>query len=385
MSWPTPPDFLPENGILLHIGPHKTGTTALQSALLGSEEALAQAGVLVPADSLLYRGATALTGFTRGGMEPGEKPLSGDWERLDEWARTSDASRLALSSEWFDDCTTDMVTRIRDSWGQDRVRVMITIRSLERLLPSTWQQAVKTGARYSYPSFLRPLLDGPQAPAGKRAARFWHRHDHAALAARWADVLGPENVVVIVTDERQPANLYSQAEALLGVPEGSITPGETSNRSMTLPEIVAVRAMYRRVLPTDNAYQLHKWLQRGAVQHLVETRVPPRGEPRLRTPAADVLRIREINREIAARLAASGVRIIGDLDALVSDAPVPADPETDQPVLIEPEIATLLVAGLYRAAADNVIRLEQELVRASTKAPATRKWRLPRRLLSSGT
>lgn len=248
---------LPPQGILLHIGPHKTGTTALQAALVASSEQLAEVGVLVPDSLLLYRGATALTGWTRGDMEPDEEPPVRDWQRLDEWVRQHTEAKLALSSEWFDDCTPDMITTIRDSWGADRLRVLVTIRSLERLLPSTWQQAVKTGAKYSYANFLKPLLAGPHAPPTKRATHFWYRLDDAALVQRWADVVGVDKVVVVIADEREPDRLYRHAEALLGATEGTISPAGISNRSLTMPEIVAVRAMYKEVLPADNARQLH--------------------------------------------------------------------------------------------------------------------------------
>lgn len=352
----TQPTPLTDNGVLLHIGPHKTGTAALQSALDTSSDALEQAGVLTPDPLLQYRGATALTGWNRGAMELGEIPPEEDWDRLDAWVRNHPSSRVVLSSEWFDDCTTEMITRIHDSWGE-RLGVMVTVRSLERRMPSTWQQAVKTGAQYTYLDWLEPLLKGPEDPPNRRAHRFWFRHDDAALAQRWAEVVGVANVVVVVVDERQPELLFRRTEDLLRVPSGTITPGPTSNRSLTLPEIVAVRAMYAAVLPTDSARQAHKWLRRGAVKYLVEERVPPKGEPRLTTPAAKRERMREISRDVRDRLIATGVPIVGDPSVLLAESPIPADEPTQTPETIDPQIAALLVAGLYRPAADDVARL----------------------------
>lgn len=351
---------IPPNGILLHIGPHKTGTTAIQTALLAVESELAAVGVLVPDDSTVYRGVTALTGARRGDMEPGTVPARDTWAGLDTWVRERPENRLAISSEWFDDCTTEMITMLRESWG-DRIRVLITIRPLEKIFPSTWQQAIKTGAAYSYPEFLKPLLRGPEDPRTDRARRFWHRQDHAALVARWADVVGIENVVVAVPDSHDRGHLYRLTESLLGVTEGILVPSGVTNRSLTVPEITAVRLMYQTVLPVESRQQQHRWLQRGAVLHLVENRKPPKGEARLTTPAAAVARIREINQDVVQRLAASGVSVIGDLNQLVSKAPLPPeDPELES-ATIDPQIAALLVTGLQRIAAKNVTRLEERL------------------------
>lgn len=378
---------MPENGILLHIGPHKTGTSALQSALVASREALQLQGVLAPEPTLLYQGVVALTGTARGSMAPGAAPSLEPWDQLDEWVRSHPDDRLVLSSEWFDDFTPEMIATLRDAWGGHRLTVMVTVRSLERIMPSAWQQTVKTGAQKTYSRWLTPLLKGPQTPPNRRARLFWYRHDHAALVERWGAVVGIDSVVVVVADEREPDQLYRRTEQLLGLPERTITPGPRRNRSLTVPEIAAVRAMYREVLPTDTVHQRHKWLQRGAVFHLVEARVPPKDEPRLRTPAAQVARMRQISQDIADRLIATGVSILGDVSALVPDKPLPDDPELSESVestQIDPQIAALLVAGLYRSAADAVALAYERADRAETVrrrsvsssiASATQTWR----------
>ncbi|HEY4377379.1 MAG TPA: hypothetical protein VGM93_09480, partial [Acidimicrobiales bacterium] len=45
---PSSVEALPANAILVHIGPHKTGTTALQSMLDRGRSAMAEHGVLYP-------------------------------------------------------------------------------------------------------------------------------------------------------------------------------------------------------------------------------------------------------------------------------------------------------------------------------------------------
>ena len=49
MGGPLPPaEVLPEDAVLLHIGVHKTGTTAIQAALADAREELASLGVRYP-------------------------------------------------------------------------------------------------------------------------------------------------------------------------------------------------------------------------------------------------------------------------------------------------------------------------------------------------
>ena len=44
----TPVETLPEGAVLLHIGPYKTGSTAIQQALFDQRDVLAEHGVLYP-------------------------------------------------------------------------------------------------------------------------------------------------------------------------------------------------------------------------------------------------------------------------------------------------------------------------------------------------
>lgn len=64
---------LPEQGLLLHVGPHKTGTTAIQGALLETQAELARHGVVYPLRTRPQHKAALAIG--------GGKSLAGDRPR----------------------------------------------------------------------------------------------------------------------------------------------------------------------------------------------------------------------------------------------------------------------------------------------------------------
>src|SRR5579875_1433024 len=92
--------LLPENGLLLHIGPHKTGTTAIQGAFHLARERLAARGVFYPGRGrqpllavLAVTGQPALLGEGRPSMKR--------WDGLAAALRARDGQRVVLSSEFF--------------------------------------------------------------------------------------------------------------------------------------------------------------------------------------------------------------------------------------------------------------------------------------------
>jgi hypothetical protein len=96
---------------LLHIGPHKTGTTAIQGALHLARERLAAEGVVYPGRGrqplwpiLAVTGQPALLG--------GPRPEISYWDSLVRDVRAAGDQRVVLSSEFFaeaDDATARRV------------------------------------------------------------------------------------------------------------------------------------------------------------------------------------------------------------------------------------------------------------------------------------
>ena len=101
--------------------------------------------------------------------------------------------------------------------GPDRVQVAVTLRPLEKLLPSNWQQYIKSGYRIRYDHWLENVFES-RDKASAATPSFWVRNDHPAVIRRWSEVIGPENLVVVVVDSAEPRSLFDSFEDILQLP-----------------------------------------------------------------------------------------------------------------------------------------------------------------------
>ena len=299
---------------LLHIGPHKTGTTAIQGALHLARERLAAEGVVYPGRGrqplwpiLAVTGQPALRG--------GPRPEISYWDNLVREIRAAGDQRVVLSSEFFAEADDATARRVIADLGGARVHVVVTLRSLTRILPSQWQQYLQNGFHFRYLEWLEGILsDPPHTPT----PGFWRRHRHDALVTRWAAENGPENLTVIVLDESDRLMLLRVFESMLGLPGGFLVPEETAaNRSLTAAETELVRLLNEEFSRRDWPHRNYaRFMRYGAVEHMKTARQPSPDEPRIATPAWALARAAQISAEMAASIEALGVNIVGDLSSL---------------------------------------------------------------------
>ena len=316
---------LPPGARLLHIGPHKTGTTALQRALQDGRERLLEHGVVYPGNGPSHiRGAVAVTGAR--GLVGAPKTSMREWRRLVKRVEAAGDRRVVISSEFFDMADDATARSIVEELGGPQVHVVVTLRPLAKILPSAWQQAVRSRLRLSYEAWLERLF--AETPKIQTAKTFWKRHHHDVLIARWAQAVGTDNLTVVVLDESDRMMLLHTFEQLLAVPADTLrfTTGRT-NRSLTLPEIELIRRLnqeFRRREWSEQAYA--RYIRLGVVEHLQLTRQPPADEPGITTPRWALERAAEIGARAATAIASSGVRVVGDLSTLGA-GPGPGAPD----------------------------------------------------------
>jgi hypothetical protein len=348
--------LLPEGTRLVHIGPHKTGTTAVQNAFHTGRQAVARQGVHYAGPTHQPAGPVlAVTGRPR--PVTGKPPSMWTWRLLVREVRRAREPRVVISSEFFADAQPDAVRTIVKDLDPTRVHIAVTLRPLAKILPSQWQQFVQGGMRASYHQWLDTVFD---EPFGTRAPVFWHQHRHDRLVARWAEVVGQRNVTVIALDDRDQAMVLRVFERLVDLEEGTlVAEPELSNRSMTLPEIEVVRAFNESFKMADLPGSLHAQVMRLGAASYMKSRVPEPDEPRIETPRWALDRAGALAREMVDNIAASGVRVIGDLEGLTQ---VPLGPVDDEPpdVRITPGIAAsaamgvLFASGLAREAMPDI-------------------------------
>jgi hypothetical protein len=305
---------------LLHIGPHKTGTTAIQGALHLARERLAAEGVVYPGRGrqplwpiLAVTGQPALLG--------GPRPEISYWDSLVRDVRAAGDQRVVLSSEFFAEADDATARRVIADLGGARVHVVVTLRSLAWILPSQWQQYLQNGFHFRYLEWLEGILsEPPQTPT----PGFWRRHRHDALITRWAAENGPENLTVIVLDESDRLMLLRVFESMLGLPAVFLVLEERAvNRSLTAEEAELVRLLNEEFSRRDWPHRDYaRFMRYGAVEHMKDARRPAPEEPKIATPAWALVRAAEISGEMAGRIDALGVNIVGDISSL---GKLPAD------------------------------------------------------------
>lgn len=337
--------LLPDGALLLHVGPHKTGTTAVQSAFFVARDALAAHDVSYPGRSRTpIQAVTALTGY---GPMTGEPPLDiRDWERFVSGVPGS--GRVVVSSEFFADAEGEAVDRVVGDLGADRLHVVVTLRRLDKIIPSQWQQYVQNGAVTPFRRWLRRTL----ATVEPEDSGFWRRHRHDVLVRRWSDVLGPDRVRVVVVDDADRSALLRTFEAMVGAPDGVLQPEpDRQNRSLTLPEVELVRALNAEFRERGWDPADYRRFVRLGVSRALKAVEPDPSAPRARLPRWAVERLRATSAEVVAALRASGVGVVGDLDTLVVPAPGPDTPhKIPKSVPVPPDVAARALAGAIEVA-----------------------------------
>ena len=340
------------DGVLLHIGVHKTGTTAIQAALADARGDLLAHGVRYPGKlQAQHRAALALLGRPWGWNSRGGSVM--DRRHFDALIRRvgRHGGRVVISSEFFCEAPADKAQETIDALGgAGRVTVVVTLRNLGKLLPSSWQQYLKYGLTTSYDSWLQDVFANPGA--SKISPTFWRRHDHADVLTRWSLAAGADNVNVLVLEDVDRSAQFRAFAQMLDVPEEILVSRMdlTSNRSMTAAEAELLVRLNKRVKKQLQWTDYVRLVRRGVALRMVEGREPDPDEPRLTTPewALDAAAVQGAKSVQAIRQL--GVNVFGELDALgtrVPNSPGGSGESTDIPMdaAVEAIVAVIEASG----------------------------------------
>ena len=126
---------LPADAVLVHVGFHKTGTTALQDALARVRPDLLEVDVLYPGELRSHhRAAMAVTERTWGwGDQGGRKHRPKYWDDLVA-ASGAHPGRVMISSEALSLAREPAIDRMVAELGADRLHVVGTLRPFERIV-----------------------------------------------------------------------------------------------------------------------------------------------------------------------------------------------------------------------------------------------------------
>jgi hypothetical protein len=310
---------IPSDTAVVHIGPHKTGTTALQHAMNRAREQMLAQGVRLAgqgpedADGVRY----AIGGRALRGGEAGREL----WERIKSDLVDVSTPRRIFSSETFASASARGVKRVIDDIGP--VDVVISARPLAEILSSQYSQFVQRGyTTVPFEPWAKAVLDGGTDERSSKL--FWRRHRYERHIQRWGELVGHDRITVLVVDGVDRSFLPRSFEQLLALRPGTLTDqmsGVRTNRALTVPELELLREWHE--LCADGGIERHSRVPLAwrLCDHLRRVDPDPVA-PRPTLPRWGVAEANALAAASAQAITASGVRIVGDLEVL-SAVPMP--------------------------------------------------------------
>lgn len=343
---------LPEGARLVHIGPHKTGSTAIQVAFQEARGELARHGVTYASGGRGHRPDKAGWAFgVRGRPAGSERPPIKFWRQLVREVEEGGDHRVCISNEDFGRATPQQARKLVNQLGGERVHVVAVARRLDRYLPSQWQERVKAGDQRDYDTWLRVVLDTEDEEFAWDRKNVWFSHDVGDLVGRWVDVVGPDRFTLIVSDEADRELLPRTFESLLGLPAGLLKPNPSrSNRGLTWAETELIRVTNELVEQQGwSRPQRRLYLKRGVLADM-QRRPAPAGpkSPPLPEWAADHLRARSERR--IEQIRSLDVHVVGDPESMRMPDDVPTAVPPLEPPPLDLAIAAAAIASVVQVA-----------------------------------
>ncbi len=298
--------------LVLHVGLLKSGTTFVQARLGANLEELERQGVLFPTPwSRQVRAVTDLASSGGG---------SKAWAALVDDVREHPGTVL-LSMEFMAPIAEDRIRRVVADFPGARVEVVITVRDLGRVVPAMWQETLQNRRSWAWSEFTKAV----RTESGAVGKRFWRQQDAGKIAKRWAKVLGPDHVTVVtVPPAGAPSELlWERFCEVAGLAPATWAAAPRANESLGVASALLLGRLNAALGDVDKAVY-NKAVKNRLAQQVLAARKGE--EPSIGFPVPDWLRKRSDAR--SAELAATGVRIAGDLDELVPLDVPGVDPES---------------------------------------------------------
>ena len=357
--------------LIVHIGPRKTGTTFLQRVLQQLAPELEAQGVLYPThyrDQDDYNHVGAVTDLTHNEETKESNRWTGrdgsDWQGLAHnvasWPGT-----VILSAEMIGGLRPPAATRMLDGLSFTSVDVVITMRDVGRILPSSWQQHIRNTHTQAYRAYLKrragergtlPPAEMQQAWDTERHHTFWRSYAYGALVRRWQSLVGADHVsIVTLPAAGAPSHLlwdrFREALAIPALPETAPRlPAFVANIGSTEAEAVLLQALNVEAKRMGwNRKTTNELQQRLLSEGFLDR--PDRGRPLL-LPRRFLAQVQEWARVDIDDIATTGVTVHGDTADLV----VPDTAASRQRL----DAAEVAAAGAY--AAVHSMQREAELI-----------------------
>ena len=170
-----------EKRVILHAGPHKTGSTALQHGLFNTRVQLGAHGFSYPDIGIKHMGHHGLQTL----LHNSKDVLKATAEKIT--AELTSVDQIILSSEDFVYLSPESLTALKALFPSYRFEIILFIRSPINLWPSHWQELVRSGRPDS-------LIEYLSAICGWNSAFSQAILNPMMQATRFSDVFGRDAV-----------------------------------------------------------------------------------------------------------------------------------------------------------------------------------------------
>jgi hypothetical protein len=216
---------------LIHVGPHKTGSTYLQKGFGRLRGALFELGVRYPMH--WSDPGTKSHSYLVRRLKEDDPDLAQEFASLNSSANGT----IILSSEDIVDLPVEALRRLTHLLGGQSVSVVFYCRRWSELIPSAWQEVVKQGSAQGLPEFLAQHLINP---VGSTLVNY----DQAL--ARLSDVFGPENLHLVSYSNLVSSKtdlLHHFLETFINWTEPAGTTYERENTSLDIRDVELIRVL----------------------------------------------------------------------------------------------------------------------------------------------
>jgi hypothetical protein len=144
---------------IVHVGPHKTGTTYLQLNLKDARPVLRDRGIYFPDFWDHAPGNAAqlpLVNHLRAGRADLLKPRFAEFH-------AGDIKMVILTAEDITNLEVPALVLLRDLIGDNPVKIVFYLRRWSELVPSSWQESVKHGHSFSLAEFTLQHISRPDS------------------------------------------------------------------------------------------------------------------------------------------------------------------------------------------------------------------------------
>jgi hypothetical protein len=299
--------------VVLHVGLMKSGTSYLQWRLHANQDLLATRGVLFPGEK--WRDQVLAVSDVLGRKQAGPS-ANGRWAPFVDEIAAYDGDAV-VSMEFLGPARPERIAAVVASFGATPVEVVVTLRDLGRGVPSMWQESLKNGGSFRFGEYVAAL------PGKRKPARtFWRQQGMGRIVDNWVAAVGHERMSLVTVPPGSASEVlwsrFCEAAGIDGDGAGEVF---FENTSLDAASATVLRGLNERLdggLSTGDYGDLVKF---GLAKRVLARR---EGPPIGFVPGPWLV---ERSGQIVDRLAASGVRVVGDLAELAPVAVPGIDPD----------------------------------------------------------